>query len=102
MTIKSQDEPIKESVLRALPWERVESSNIVAVAFVENGKHNEHDEPLGDFFVEYVNNAFYRYGDVAKDEADRVASAESVGRTMHRIVKGNYNYGRLAIEKGEG
>lgn len=96
-------EPMSAEAIAALPWTPVESSHVVAVAFVENGKHNEEDEPLGDLFVEYVNNASYRYGDVAKPEADRVVGAESVGRAMHRIVKGSYDYARIvAQEEQEG
>lgn len=84
-----------------LPWRAVRSSNVVALAWRHNGKYDEEDEPLGDFFVEYVNNAYYRYGDVPRVMAREVRAAESVGRAMHRMVKAAADFGRVEVYEEE-
>lgn len=64
----------------------VTSSNVVSIGY----------DPISQILeVEFRDNAIYHYFDVPREIYEGLLDAESVGRFLHRHVKGVYDYSRV-------
>lgn len=68
-----------------LDWVEVTSSNIQAL---------EHHGT--ELHVRFHNGAVYKYDGVPKSVYDSILTAASVGQKFNQLVKGHYNYTRIA------
>ncbi len=73
--------------LDSLSWTDVESANIKSLA------HDPFDDTL---YVRFTNDSVYAYDGVPADQADAMASAESVGKFFHASIKNAYPYRRVS------
>ena len=87
MTEKADYEaPVQDVQEITLTFVPVESSNIGAVGY------NPLSKTLG---VKFLFGATYYYYDVPEKVYMDMVSAESVGKFLHRSIKGKYAYGKL-------
>ena len=67
-------------------WVRVKSSNVAGISY-HRKKHA--------LSVEFIGGAVYLYRDVAVNVAREMFNASSVGKFVHRRLKGKYAYARI-------
>jgi len=66
----------------------VSHKNVGSSAFSSLG----YSEEVGILEVEFKNGAVYRYFDVSSSAYERLMSASSLGRHLHRWIRGQYRY----------
>ena len=67
-------------------WVRVKSSNVAGIAYHRKNKN---------MYVEFLNGAVYEYKGVAVDTARAMFNSGSMGKFVHRRLKGKYPFSRI-------
>lgn len=86
--------------IEALPWQDVESSNLMRVAFVgETDTNVAPEEEKGTTYVEFTSGGIYSYAEVPAGVHGKLVDADSVGSFLNREIKGTYEATRVQVEE---
>jgi KTSC domain len=87
----------------AIPWQEVESSNIIRVAYKPTGTDATSDQPIGELYIEFGSSEgrAYRYINVQQVLFDDLLHAASIGGFFARNIRGRYEHERLEVGDDE-
>lgn len=91
--------------IEALPWQAVESSNVLRVAWCERSAVPQRGRgkgfALGWLWVQFRSGKIYAYQDVPHATYVALKGAESVGRAHIALIRGHYSYCAFDPQTGQ-